>query len=106
MKDLEDLKKNQYTLWHMEVGWPGGYGRVLLDTLQQTVQDHPSPGISHYLHLCLVRRGKIELWKSDHTTFAPGGSPIDVKMPPVASSWAEFNTICNDLGVEATQAVC
>jgi hypothetical protein len=93
IKELKDLQRHRNTLWKMEILNPGGYGTMLLDILQQTIQNHPSPGISHHLHLCLVRRDKVELIKSDHTVFSEDDPPVGIKMPAVASSWAEF-TIC------------
>jgi hypothetical protein len=104
--ELEELQRNYHDYWQAETGAPGGYGRILLHFLQQTVEEHPSPGVSHHLHLCLVRRGEIRLMKSDHTVFPPNGPAVKVQMPEVATTWSEFNQMCSDISVEATQAKC
>lgn len=104
VQELEQLQKNYHDYWQAEVGMPGGYGTMLLHIIQQTVEKHPSPDISHHLHLCLVRRGEISLIKSDHTVFPPDASPIEVQMPQVATTWSEFEQMCSGASMEATQA--
>ena len=106
VQELERLQQDPYELWQAEVAAPSGFGRILLHYIQQTIAEHPSPTVSHHLHLCLVRRGEIRLLKSDHTFVPPGGPEIEVRMPKVASTWSEFVTMCEDSSVKAAQAVC
>lgn len=104
VQELETLQRNQRTLWQGEIRSQGGFGRTLLHFLSQTVADHPTPGVSRHLHLCLVRRHQITLMNSDHTIYPLDGPPIEVRMPGVARTWAEFAKICTDFSAEATQA--
>jgi len=106
VQELERLQKNPYQLWQAEVGGTGWFGRILLHNIQQTIMDNPSPGISHHLHLCLVRRGEITLTKSDHSVVPQGGPEIEIRMPPVATTWTEFQRMCSETSVEATVAKC
>ena len=105
IRELEQLQRNPYEIWQAEVGMPGGFGRIVLHNIQQTILQNPSTGISHHLHLCLVRRGEITLIKSDHSVVPPNGPEIEVRMPRVATTWAEFKEMCSETS-EATQAKC
>lgn len=88
-----------------EAGMPGGFGGMLMHFLRGTLEEHPDRFVSPYVHLCLVRRGEISIQKSDYTIFE-GGEPREIRMPPVATSWDEFQDRCQHLGADAGAAIC
>jgi hypothetical protein len=88
-----------------EAGMAGGFGTTLMLFLRGTLEKHPDRFVSPHVHVCLVRRGQISLHKSDYTVFE-GGPPREVRMPPVARSWQEFQARCQHHGADAGAATC
>jgi hypothetical protein len=93
-------------IWQMEVGIPGGYGWGLQHMIQGTIEEHPEATVSPHVHYCLVRRGAITIGKSDYTRFSATGDREEVRMPPVATSWAEFVGMTRAMGANAGDATC
>jgi ATP-dependent protease HslVU (ClpYQ) peptidase subunit len=58
--------------------------------MQKTVEQNPTRGISSHAHICVVRRGKIALNTNDENRYPPSGEIMEIRMPPVATSWDEF----------------
>lgn len=104
-KELLQLN-NDRVLWQMEVNSPGGYGHVLMQMLSRTVEENPDRFVSPHVHGCIVRRGEIMIHKSDYTHFEADGTPREIRMPHVATSWSEFQRLCHDAGADATAATC
>ena len=65
------------TFMKAEIGWIGGYGRVIADVLLRVASQHPTAGISEHFQLFLVHMGKIEQWDT------PG-------MPKLAHGWPDL----------------
>jgi hypothetical protein len=58
--------------------------------MQKTVEKNPVPGISPHTHICVVRRGSVEIGSNNHDQYPQSGEKIEFRMPPVATTWAEF----------------
>jgi|ERR1700691_2286804 len=86
-------------------GAPAGYsgsvriGFTLLESLaeairrSQAVTDRPHAGISRHFHAVVVRRGEMSTWNNDERIHYPDGSITEVRMPPVAQSYDEFERL-------------
>lgn len=81
------------SLWQAEMSFPGAYGKMVRHVLQQTIEKNPDPGVSPHVHLCTVRRGEIEITTSDYDRSWSSGKVTEWRMPPVATTWAEFETM-------------
>jgi hypothetical protein len=46
---------------------PGGMATMLASSVTTVLKRNPEPGISQHLHLCTVKRGKVEIWPNDHS---------------------------------------
>jgi hypothetical protein len=46
---------------------PGGMATMLASSVTAVLKRHPQPGISPHLHLCIVRRGEVQIWPNDHS---------------------------------------
>lgn len=96
---------------------PGGTATMLGSSVTTVLKRNPTPGISQHLHLCVVRRGEVQIWPNDHSqagrweawSLGPPNSgvkdePADMnnfKMPRVATS---FDELCQMLDGGATAA--
>lgn len=107
-KALANLgKENSFGgMLQSEVGNPGGFGRMFFLTLTRKVEDYPITGISRHLHLCVVKRGEITIEPNDQDILLHDGGRLEVRMPPVARSWAEFQRLSEASGVDAVAATC
>jgi hypothetical protein len=88
---------------------PGGTATMLASSVTAILKIHPMPGISPHLHLCIVRRGEVQIWPNDHSyagrweAYAlgpPSQNPSashpgmnNVIMPPVATTFAELRRV-------------
>lgn len=68
-KDLSYMKGEVYN--------PGGYAKMIAETLAWLVQKNPEDGISEQFQLFIIRMGEIKYW------YPPG-------IPKLAQSWAEL----------------
>jgi hypothetical protein len=92
-------------LQQAESGGPGMYGFLLQLMIWRTIEDHPEATVSPHVHWCLVRRGAIGVGNSDHVQTV-NGDLVDVRMPPVATSWEEFLELAHAAGSDAAAAIC
>jgi hypothetical protein len=77
----------------LEANNPGGYARAMAFFVTQAVGEmSPVEGISKHFHVGVVFAHGWELGTSDRTHFR-GGPPEDIRMPPVAQSWAELERL-------------
>lgn len=106
IKELQELTRDAFPLQQLEVGGRGGFGVSLMHVIQSVIEEHPDARVSPHVHLCLVRRGQIQVLTNNHTVFAPNSPPVEIRMPSVATTWAEFQKLCSDMGVEVTAATC
>jgi hypothetical protein len=90
---LNDLSSDVLLLMKGEIMGAGMGFSPLSFTIQKTVEKNPTPGISQHTHICIVRRGTIQLFTNDQTRYPASGEKIEFKMPPVATSWEEFTQI-------------
>lgn len=58
--------------------------------VQKTIEQNPTPGISPHAHICVVRRSSVEVGANDENRYPPSGEVIEIRMPPVATTWKEF----------------
>jgi hypothetical protein len=101
----------------LEVGQPGGSALGLLHLISQAVEATPKLGISHHMHVCVARRGEIQLgnnnqrrgeirFDNNNPNYIVESSEEDLIMPPVAQSHAEFNRMLRDRGKALALATC
>lgn len=85
---------------------PGGTATMFASNATSVLKRTPTPGISQHLHLCIVRRGEVQIWPNDHSCSGrweawplgpPDGSPKNVheemktfRMPRVATTFEEL----------------
>lgn len=84
-------------LVQMETGFPGGHALMMANFVAMEIGNLPNiSGISQHFHIGIVFAGGWDLRNSDRDFFPPDGPPQQIRMPPVASSWAELETILAD----------
>jgi hypothetical protein len=77
----------------LETNNPGGHARAMAFFVTQAVGDMPPvDGISKHFHVGVVFAHGWELGTSDRTHFRDG-PPEQIRMPPVAESWAELERL-------------
>jgi hypothetical protein len=75
--------------------------------VQKTIEQNPIPGISPHAHICVVRRGSVEVGTNDENRYPPSGEVIEIRMPPVATTWDELARLASSsTGSCADGAVC
>lgn len=104
VRAVESLNSDSNPLLKAEVGMRGGYAIAIMHVIRMTIQDHPEATVSPHVHVCLVRRGEIRISNSDTTVYPRNGPPIKIRMPPVATTWPEFERLCQDAGADAIAA--
>jgi hypothetical protein len=94
-RELEKLTGEQTDpLLQMEANQPGGYAQMMFIALTGAIGDiEPIPGISRHFHSCVVTVGGYMPGNSDRTMFGPDGEIIEIKMPKVATSFAELQEL-------------
>jgi hypothetical protein len=63
--------------------------------VQKTIEQNPIPGISPHAHICVVRRGSVEVGTNDENRYPPSGQLIEIRMPSVATTWNEFERLAS-----------
>ena len=91
--------KNPMPMMKMEVGTRQGMGRVLAMTTAITVRQNPTPGVSRYFHLATVTRGRIEIVPVNIGEPGEDGDFLEDPMPPVATTWPEFQAFARQRGL-------
>lgn len=103
---LDGFSSNIVSLLQGEMAGPGMGALPLAMVVQKTVEKNPIPGISSHAHICLVRRGVVNVFPNDETRYPPTGEIIEIKMPPVATSWDEFVRMSSADGHTSHGATC
>jgi hypothetical protein len=103
MHELKSLPTN-LALMKAEIGSPGGMGRAWGSTLAQLLRNHPTPGISQYVHHILVWRDRVDIRDLNLTKFSADGEKIDYSMPEVARGWTQFVNFAEKAGLDAGEA--
>lgn len=83
-----------------------GWAKALSFTLYRLVDMHPQAGISKHFHTITVRRGEIKGSFQNYDIYSPGGKVTQDHMPKVAKSYAEFESMLSQAGVNASAATC
>ena len=106
-KVLDGFSSNVLSLLQGEV-MGGRMGFLPLSmVVQKTIEQNPIPGISPHAHICVVRRGSVEVGTNDENRYPPSGEVIEVRMPPVATTWEEFVRLASSsAGSLADGAIC
>ncbi len=102
---LEQINAEPFSILQSEVGTPGGSGLSLAIGITQVVSAHPRPGISPHFHIVLVGRDGVRIGNNDHSEYPQSGPPIHVRMPKVATTWKEFQTLSHTEGLSAAEGV-
>lgn len=82
------------------------WARTLAHSATISVRDYPHAGISEHFHVLAIRLGEIVVLNNDMTTYPRDAPPIILRMPPVARSWTEFDTMARAHGSSAGNATC
>jgi hypothetical protein len=103
---LKEVEGMNNPLIQMEVGNHGGWAQGIGMHISDILKDNPKPGISQYVQIFVVQRGKITLQEMNETVYPPEGEPIERKMPRVAQGFSEFDKMLNNVMEKATSAIC
>jgi hypothetical protein len=87
-------------VWRMEVAGFGASAQILKYLVAQTINENPIGSVSPHVHLCLVGRHGISIDTSDRDDFE-GEERHEIRMPPVATTWAEFQQLSQAHGLAA-----
>jgi hypothetical protein len=104
---LEGVSSNVLSLLQGEVmGARQGFLPLSM-VVQKTIEQNPIPGISPHAHICVVRRGSVEVGTNDENRYPPSGEVIEIRMPRVATTWEELmQLVSTSTGSCAEGAVC
>jgi hypothetical protein len=91
-------------LFQLESVGSGASMAAITHVVHRTIAQHPAASVSPYLHLCVVRRGGVTITNNDAPTFFSDGRREDLRMPPVAATWDEFENLCRANGLSAAGA--
>ncbi len=92
-------------LWEMELKFPGAYPKMVRHVLQQTIEKNPPLTVSPHVHVCTVQPGAIEITTSNHNRLSSSGELTEWRMPPVATTWPEFEAMTERAGADAATAM-
>jgi hypothetical protein len=85
-------------LLQMEVGRPGGHARMMAQFVAMQVAELPEvKGISQHFHIGVAFADGCELTTTNRDLFPPDGPPQQIRMPKVASTWAELQDVVSSL---------
>jgi len=87
---LAGFSADTLSLLRGEVAGAGMGAFDLTFVVQKTIEKNPTPGVSSHAHLCRVRRGSVDIMPNDEDRYPPTGEKIEIRMPPVATTWDEF----------------
>jgi hypothetical protein len=87
---LASMSADPFSLIKMDTTGVGASSLILSMVIQKTVERNPAKGISCHAHICIVRRGSVNIQPNDEDVYPPNGEKIEFRMPPVATTWDEF----------------
>jgi hypothetical protein len=82
------------------------WARQLAFSVTITVRDYPYHGISEHFHVIAIRLGTMAVYTNDMVTHPLDGPPVELRMPPVARSWPDFESMAHALRSGASSATC
>ena len=103
---LKSFTTDPLSLMKMLQAGPTMGALPLIHATQATVERNPTPGISPHMHVCTVRRAFMQVSPNDEDRYLPSGEKIEIRMPPVATTWSEFKRRVSADGNSAEGAVC
>lgn len=103
---MKPFLNNRSYAWQAEVDGFGMWAQSIANSMSTVIADHPSKGISEHLNILVFRLGKIIVFNTDKTIYPPDGLPIEIKMPKIARSYAEFEKMARQKGIDAACAMC
>ena len=104
---LKDLCRISSGSHKAEIGKQFGWADTLCFSLSRSAIDHPIAGVSQHFHLLAFNRHDLLDHNSDHRTHSKDlPTPIEHKMPPVATSYDEFLSMCKCTNAQAAEAIC
>ena len=81
------------------------WAQMLGNSVGRLVQDDPREGISPHVHIQVCSLGGFHAGDNNVTRVHPGGRRIEFRMPQVASTQAEFATLCKNIGKAAARVL-
>jgi hypothetical protein len=104
---LARFSADPLSLIKMDIAGVGASSLILSMVIQKTVERNPARGISRHAHICIVKRGSINIQPNDENVYPPNGEKIEFRMPPVATTWDEFVKRLKSVGDDSPQgATC
>jgi hypothetical protein len=89
-----------------ETGGPAMRAQMIAHSMAMHVEETSPKGISPHVHIVICQRGRITKGKNDETRYpADGSGPINFRMPTVATSNAQFVSLCRSFK-KATSGGC
>jgi hypothetical protein len=84
---------------------PAAWAHMLGHSVGRLVADNPTEGISPHVHIQTCCLGNFYEGNNNTTRVYPDGRRVDFQMPKIASTYAEFLSLCKTIGKAATAAV-
>jgi hypothetical protein len=84
---------------------PAAWAQILGDSVGRLVQDDPREGISPHVHIQVCSLGGFNVSANDFTRVYPDGGRMEFRMPQIASTPAEFEALCKNIGKATLRAV-
>jgi hypothetical protein len=105
---LNQLCRMQSGSHQAEVGKPFGWADTLCFALSRTAIENQVAGVSSHFNLLAFNRSAPPfITNSDHNTYSKDGtSKIEHRMPSVAQSYSEFQSMCQVTGQNSESALC
>jgi hypothetical protein len=100
---IADIKMSSPTLQAATAG-PAAWAQMLGSSIGRIVQDDPREGISSHVHIQICTLGGFYAGDNNVTRVHSGGRHVEFRMPQVASTHAEFVTLCKNIGKAAAHA--
>lgn len=79
-------------------------GRNVAHVMGELLSNSPVPAVSTKFQVGVVMRGAIEIVNHNYMSFFPGGATSVISLPELARSYAEFQGICDDIGLSCSTA--
>lgn len=99
------LNNLSYALQAETAGF-GAWARTIANSMSTVITDYPNEGISEHLNVFTFRLGAIVETNTDKTIYPPDSMPIEIRMPKIARSYAEFQQMAQKMGIGAACAMC
>ncbi len=92
-----------FEVFKLEMGVPGGSGLGLMMSLTNTLEKFPKPGISQYLQTVIVGRESVRI--SNNFAFINNKSGNQQDEPQIAQNWGQLEDILQKKGISSIQGI-